>query len=224
MKINKIIEGVIMTIQKRSFLSGLLYISLAVIGPFAFLVIPSKFVLDETLNAYAMDHVALLVVWLLLDIIIIVIEVVLTIYLWKIFNEHDERLSLIAFILRMIMTAVMVVGSVFLLLLIIDGGSTAETYIKYHNKGVFLWQLFFSGHVFLLGFMLIKHLKTAWKYLGIALILGSFGYFIDSINNLFTLDSAVLVTIAGVLLIFVTIGEIGMAVSLLMKKVLPSSK
>ena len=188
------------------------------------MIIPGKFVLDGTLNAYAMDNVALLVIWLLLDIIIIVIEVVLTIYLWKIFNEHNERLSLIAFILRMIMIVVMVVGAIFLLLLVVDGGSTADTYIEYHNKGVFLWQLFFSGHVFLLGYMLITYLKTAWKYLGIALILGSFGYFIDSINNLFTLDSALLATITGILLVFVTLGEIGMAIALLMKKVVPTTK
>ncbi len=213
-----------MTIKKRSFLSGLLYISLAVIGPFAFLIIPGKFVLDASLNSFAMDNISLLVIWLLLDIIIIVIEVVLAIYLWKLFNEHNERLSLIAFILRMIMIIVMVVGAIFLLLLVIDGGSTAETYIKYHNKGVFLWQLFFSGHVFLLGFMLVKYLKTAWKYLGIALILGSFGYFIDSLNNLLTLDSSILTTISTILLVFVTIGEIGMAVALLMKKVVPVSK
>jgi hypothetical protein len=213
-----------MTIQKRSFLSGLLYVSLAVIGPFAFLIIPGKFVLDATINAYAMDNIALLVIWLLLDIVIIVIEVVLAFYLWKLFNEHDERLSLIAFILRVIMIVIMVAGAIFLLLLIIDGGSTANTYIELHNKGVFLWQLFFSGHVFLLGFMLIKYLKTVWKYLGFALILGSFGYFIDSINNLLTLESALLTSISTILLIFVTLGEIGMAVALLMKKVVPSTK
>lgn len=212
-----------MTIQKRSFLSGILYISLAVIGPFAFLIIPGRFVLDATLNEFTMDNITLLVIWILLDIVIIVIEVVLAIYLWKLFNEHNERLSLIAFVLRMIMVVVMIAGAIFLLLLIIDGGSTADIYIEYHNRGVFLWQLFFSGHVFLLGFMLIKYLKTAWKYLGIALILGSFGYFIDSLNNLLTLDSALLTSISTILLIFVTLGEIGMAVALLMKKIVPTT-
>ena len=60
--------------------------------------------------------------------------------------------------------------------------------------------------------------------MGIALILGSIGYFIDSINILFTLDSDILVTISGILLIFVTLAEIGMAVGLLMKKIVPISE
>ena len=49
-------------------------------------------------------------------------------------------------------------------------------------------------------------------------------FVIDSINNLFTIDSALLTTITGILLIFVSLGEIGMAVALLMKKIVPATK
>lgn len=212
-----------MSLRKLNLYSGILYLSLAVIGPFALLVIPSQFDVEGVVD-FASSNIGLLVVWLLLDILIIVIEVYLTIWLLKIFNEFNKKISLSAFILRMTMVAIMVVNALFLLVMIIDGGSSANTYVDYHLSGVYLWQLFFGPHIFLLGFMVFKYLKTNWKYIGIVGMIGAFGYFTDAVNYLFGFDSSLLVTIAGVLLLFVTVGEISMAVALIMRKILPEKK
>lgn len=212
-----------MSLRKLNLFSGILYLSLAVIGPFALLVIPSQFDVEGVVD-FASSNIGLLVVWLLLDILIIVIEVYLTIWLLKIFNEFNKKISLSAFILRMTMVAIMVVNALFLLVMIIDGGSSANTYVDYHLSGVYLWQLFFGPHIFLLGFMVFKYLKTNWKYIGIVGMIGAFGYFTDAVNYLFGFDSSLLVTIAGVLLLFVTVGEISMAVALIMRKILPEKK
>lgn len=212
-----------MTLQKRSFISGLLYLSLAVIGPFAFLVMPSQFTGAQSISGFAIDNVSLIIVWLILDLVIIAIEIVLTWHLWKLFNVHDRNLSFIAFVLRMAMVLIMIVNAVFLLLFAIDGGTSATTYVPYHEAGIYVWQLLFAPHVFLLGYMVYRHLTTWWRYLGIVVMLGAIGYLVDSMNNLFAYDLSFMTILGGILLVFVTIGELGMAVALLLKKVVPAS-
>lgn len=213
-----------MSLRKLNLYSGILYLSLAVLGPFALLIIPSQFDVEGSIVNFASSNVLLIVVWLLLDILIIVIEVFLTIWLFKIFNEFNKNLSLAAFILRMTMVAIMIVNGVFLLLMIIDGGASADTYVGYHLSGVYLWQLFFGPHIFLLGYMVFKYLKSNWKYIGIAGMIGAFGYFTDAVNYLFGINSMLLITIAGALLVFVTIGELSMAIALIMRKIVPQEQ
>jgi hypothetical protein len=209
-----------MSLKKLNLYSGILYLSLAFIGPFALLIIPSQFDVDGSVIDFATGNVSLIVLWLVLDILIIIIEVFLTIWLLKIFNEFNKKVSLAAFILRMTMVAIMIVNAVFLILMIIDGGTSADPFVAYHLSGVYLWQLFFGPHIFLLGYMVFKYLKSNWKYIGIVGMIGAFGYFTDAVNYLFGFESSILITIAGALLVFVTIGELSMAVALIMKKII----
>lgn len=208
-----------MSLEKRSFLSGLLYVSLAVFGPIGFLILPEQFNVSN-ISDFVSENTMLLVAWVSVDIIIIIIEIVLTWYLLVLFNQYNKKISLTAFVLRMIMVGVMVVNAAMLFVLLVSSNADAANYINFHSDGVYVWQLFFSVHVFLLGYMVYKYNPLRWKYLGIALILGAFGYLIDSIVNLGNLDLAVLNTLSTLLLVFVTIGEIGMAVGLILKKII----
>lgn len=208
-----------MNTQKLNLYSGILYLALAVIGPFALLLIPSQFNVEGSIVDFASDNVSLIVLWLFLDILIIVIEVFLSIWLYKIFEKFNKNLSLTAFVLRMTMVAIMIVNAVFLLLMIIDQGASADVYVTYHLSGVYLWQLFFGPHIFLLGYMVFTYLKTNWRYIGIVGMIGAFGYFLDATNYLFNLQSSLLVALVGFLLIFVTIGELSMSIALIMRKI-----
>lgn len=204
--------------RKRSLIAGILYLSLAFIGPFALLIIPSQFDVDQV-EVFTSNHLWLVMIWLFLDLVIIGIEISLTIHLCKLFNVYHKTLSMITSFFRLVVVLVMVVNVVFLSLVLINQGNNAFMYIDYHQIGVYVWQLWFSIHVFLLGFMVLIYNKSLWKCLGAALILGAFGYVIDAIRALFELDYAILASISGILLIFITISEIGMAIGLILNKI-----
>ena len=210
-----------MSLKKRSLIAGLLYISLAILGPIGLMVIPSQFTNASDLSLFASTHQGLLLVWFIVEIVIIGVEIVLTYYLWKIFNHFNEKLSLYAFVLRMTMVVIMVLNASVLLALFVKQGETATSMIALHTKGVYLWQAFFSVHILFIGYMVLKYVNSGWKYLGIAMILGALGYALDSVNHLAMIDSSFFVTVATILLVFVTIGEVGMAISLLLKKIVP---
>lgn len=208
-----------MSIQKRSVITGILYLSLAVIGPLGFMILPNMITV-EALTIGSSIRPSLVYLWFAVELLIIGIEIFLTIYLWKLLNVYDKKLSLIAFIFRLLMIAVMVINSMFILAVAVSGGANADVFIPMHHQWVFIWQILFSVHVLIVGYIVFTYVKTYWRYLGVALLLGAVGYFLDSLNNLIGYDISILSTLATIFLVFVMIGEIGMAVGLLMRKII----
>lgn len=207
-----------MSVKKRSFIAGLLYLSLVVFGPIALLLIPSQFDVAN-INLFAENHIGLLIIWILVDLIIIGIEIILSIYLYQLLKVYNKTLSIYAFIFRMAVVVVMLMNAVYLSLVVLSNGSNADLFIPRHQEGIYIWQLFFSVHVFILGVIILKYNQLRWKYLGGVLLLGSFGYLIDSVISLGDLDVQVLNILSSFLLIFITVGEIGTGIGLLMNKV-----
>ena len=205
--------------KKRSLIAGLLYLSLAIIGPFALLIIPSQFSVDS-LDVYVKENLWLLAIWGLLDLIIIAIEIALMLHLCKLFSVYHKTLSMVTSFFRLMVILVMVVNVLFLSIVLVTQGDQTSYLLDYHQTGVYIWQLWFSIHVFLLGYMVFIFNKTLWKYLGVALILGSFGYLIDAYRALFDVDYALLSGLSSILLIFITLSEIGMAIGLIINKVI----
>ena len=208
-----------MNLEKKSLQAGLLYFALIPPGILAFLWIPDHILSKENPSIFILNNLWLIILWMFLDIIILVIEVYLTIYLKQIFDSYHKHLSKLAFYLRMLMVAVMVVNLGMLIVLLFDQGN-ATNYVLYHLDGTYSWQIPFSLHVFLLGYLVASKVKTKWAYLGYVLILGSFGYLLDSTQYFWITDSAFFAAIVSFLLIFVTLGEIGMAYALVRRKVL----
>ena len=204
--------------KKMKLVVGILYLSLVVLGPIGFMVLPEQFNVVNV-NEFASENLGLIGAWIFVDILIITVEVFISVYLYRILREHNEKFALATSATRFAVVAIMVVNTVFLLITLFSGGSNADTFIEYHNSGVFVWQLPFSVHVVLLGIMAMKYTRSKWKYLGIALILGGLGYLLDSIQHLGNIESSVFGTISMVLLVFVMIGEIGIAIGLLLNKV-----
>ena len=213
-----------MTIKQRSTLSGLLYLSLAIIGPIGFFLLPTPFLEATNSDLYTQAHLGTLGLWFFIELLIIAIEVVLTIQLLRLFQVFNRKLSTWAYIFRMAMIVIMSVNAILLLIVFVDGGTNSVPYFFLHTVGVYIWQLFFVPHVFLIGFLIAKYVPSNWKYLGYALIIGAFGYFLDSIQNLFLPEVVVLANISMVLLLFVMIGEIGSAIALLLRKLIPNKK
>jgi hypothetical protein len=207
-----------MTQKKRSLITGLLYLSLVFLGPIGILIIPELF--NQTdINTYTANHLGFIWLWLLIDILIITVEVFLSILLYHLLKPMHERLSFMAFLLRMIVVLIMTLNAFNLIFILVQGGANASIYVPMHALGIYAWQLVFSFHVALLGIILIKYNQTKWQYLGYALLLGALGYLLDSFIYLFNVDNALLSGVSLFLLIFVTIGEIGMTVGLIMHKI-----
>ena len=207
-----------MSLKKRSLISGILYLALIIPGPFAYILIPEMLLEHTDVTSYVTNNMHMIYIWLLLDMIIIGIEVVLTYYLLKIFNQFNKKLSFTAFIFRAIMTLVMVLNSMYLLSIIFNGGTNVIDMINLHNQGIFIWQSFFSIHVLLLGYMLVKYKQNYIKYLGYILFLGGIGYLVD-VTNYFFATPSFLQTIGSILLVFVTLAEILTGIALLLNKI-----
>lgn len=208
-----------MSIKKRSIITGLLYLSLAIIGPLGFLILPKLFTEATDIVSYTSNHLLTLISWFLVEVVIIVIEIFLTVNLWKLLNVYHKKLSLTAYLFRMLMILIMVINSIFLLAVLFTGGQNADLWIPVHSQWVFIWQIAFSIHIVFIGYIVLKYVGSIWRYLGIFLLLGALGYFIDSLNHLIPLSNAFMTSAASLLLVAVMIGEIGMAIALLMKKI-----
>lgn len=205
--------------RKRSLITGLLYISLALLGPVALLIIPAQFDVDNV-TLFAQDHLWLVVIWIVLELMIIGIEVILTINLYQMFKVYHKVLSFVASIFRFAVVLIMSVGVIFLSLILFNQGSGADMWIENHQTFVYIWQLWFSVHVFILGLMILKNNKTYWKYLGCALLIGAFGYLLDATRALTHVDNPIVSSLSTILLIFITIGEIGMSIGLIKNKII----
>lgn len=211
-----------MTQKKRSIVAGILYLSLIIPGPFAFLLIPDMIYSAIDPNQYILNNMYLIYIWLFLDLLIIGIEVVLAFLLLKLFNPVNKTLSQIAYVLRMIVVGVMMINVVYLLLILVGSGTNPINFVDLHVDFTFVWQFVFSFHVLVLGIIMMKYIKTIWKYLGYVLILGSVGYLIDVFNH-FLLDSLFFTNVGNILLVFVTLAEIGMGIALLFQKATPKA-
>ncbi len=208
-----------MTLKKRNLIAGILYLALIIPGPFAYIMIPSLLESQSSIINYVSTHMSLIYLWILLDVLIIAIEIILSYYLLKIFEGFNKKLSMVAFILRLAVVAVMIINVGFLFNIVISNGVESLEMIKNHKTFIMIWQLFFSIHIVLLGYMIFKGLKNYVKYLGIILMLGALGYLIDSLNYFF-IDNEFFTLLGSFLLIFITVGEISMGVALLLKKII----
>ncbi|MGE4319890.1 MAG: DUF4386 domain-containing protein [Acholeplasmataceae bacterium] len=208
-----------MTLKKRNLIAGILYLALIVPGPFAYIMIPNLLESQSNIINYVSSHMSLIYVWILLDLLIIGIEIVLSWYLLKIFEGFNKRLSIVAFIFRLAVVAVMFINVAFLFNIVLSDGVESLQMIKNHKTFIMIWQINFSVHVALLGFMIFKGLKNYVKFLGIILMIGTLGYLIDSLNYFF-IDSQFFTSLGSFLLIFITLGEISMGIALLAKKII----
>jgi len=89
-------------------------------------------------------------------------------------------------------------------------------FLNAHGYGVFIWQLFFGFHLFVLGYLIYKSGYFP-RILGILMVGGSLGYLLDSYGNiLFPNYAEIFGVIVGVTAV---IGELPFFLWLLIKGV-----
>ena len=211
--------------------TGALYLLIAVSGGFAIAYVPSVLHVPGDPQATLSQITAqrgLFLAGIGGDTVMILAEVMVTAMLFFKFRNVHPTLALAAALARFAMVAVMA-GMLFFhagLLALADPDSAfgafspperealAYLMLTMHDAGVWVWQIFFTAHLVLLG-RLVAHSGMYPRLLGHALTLGGLGYILDSAYSFAFPETHWLGTIRIGLLVLVTAAEIGFALWLL---------
>lgn len=85
-----------------------------------------------------------------------------------------------------------------------------------HQYGVYIWDMFFGFHLSVLGYLIFRSDYFPW-FAGIAIMVGSLGYFLEGLVKVTFVENAALgITVVG-LLVVASISELAFAFWLLIK-------
>ena len=216
-----------------SQLAGLLYLTIAIVGGFSIGFMPTKIVSEgnAALTFQNLLEYQELFRWGIAgDIVVLVLETLLTVILYQLFKSASTTGMTIATYSRLAMAIIMGLNLVnYMIPAIImnqpeflTSFSSAELesltllFFKAHKYGELAWQIFFSIHLFTLGYVIQKSGKTP-KWLGIIMLLGGIGYAGDSFIQFMMINSDVLSVFFSSMLVLAVIAEFWFAFWLLIK-------
>lgn len=169
--------------------TGLLYLSLAVLGPFSMLYVPSQMLVPNDAAATVANVLArqgLFRAGLAVDTLIFLIEIVLTVLLYRLFEPVNRTLSMMAAASRLAMTVIQGMNlALHLTALRLAAGSQHElvlVLLNAHADVVLIWQAFFGLHLAFLGYLVYRSGYIP-RVLGGLLMLASAGYLSDSLGR-----------------------------------------
>ena len=216
-----------------SQLAGLLYLTIAIVGGLSIGFMPTKIVSEgnAALTFQNLLEYQELFRWGIAgDIVVLVLETLLTVILYQLFKSASTTGMTIATYSRLAMAIIMGLNLVnYMIPAIImnqpeflTSFSSAELesltllFFKAHKYGELAWQIFFSIHLFTLGYVIQKSGKTP-KWLGIIMLLGGIGYAGDSFIQFIMINSDVLSVFFSSMLVLAVIAEFWFAFWLLIK-------
>ncbi|SEK70189.1 protein of unknown function [Roseivivax marinus] len=226
----------------RSFAkgAGALYLVIAAAGFFSILWVPSQLTVPgdpAATAAQVAENRGLFLASVGGDAVMMTAEAVLSVMLYAMFRPFGAVLALAAMVARLMMAAVMAAmllpqaGILALAsheapLVALDAVQRAElawVLRQAHDAGVWVWQVFFTLHLWLLG-LLAWRSGAVPRVLAAGLVVGGTGYLVDSVRAVAAPGSDVLTGIGVALLAIVTLAEIGFALWLLVRGRIPSSR
>ena len=216
-----------------SQIAGLLYLIIAIIGGFSIGYMPSVIITDG--NAVLtfqnlIDNQELFRWGIAGDIVVMVLEIVLTVMLYNLFKSFSTTGMTIATYSRLAMAIIMGMNLInYMIPAIImtqpeylSAFSSSELesltllFFKAHKYGELAWQIFFAIHLFTLGYVIRKSGKTP-KWLGIIMLIGGIGYAGDSFIQFTLMNSEILSILFSSMLVLAVIAEFWFAFWLLIK-------
>jgi hypothetical protein len=234
-------EKLISIVQKRSIemksvkrlarVTGLLYLVIFIVAPFAFLLVRSTILVPGDATATAENILAsesLFRTGMAAESVVFLVEIVLAAILYVLLRPVSRSLSLAAAFSRLaeaIVQAVNLITSILVLLLVSGAGylavfesdqlaSLGMLFLKANEFVILLWGVFFGFHLLLLGYLVYK--SGFWpRILGILLVLASLGYLAQSYGHILApqYDDA----LATIVLVLTIPGELAFTVWLLWK-------
>ena len=219
--------------------AGLLYLLIAITGGFSIGYMPTIIIVSGDAAATAqnmLDNQWLFRLGIAGDIAVLLLEIVLTVMLYRIFKEVSKTVAMVATFSRLAMSVIMGFNLLnYLIPVLLLGGSNylavfetdqlealALVFLDAHKYGEYVWQLFFGLHLIALGYLIFKSSHFP-KIPGILMMVGSVGYSGDSISRFISLNNASISIVVGVLLAIAVLGELSFTFWLLIKGVKASN-
>ena len=214
-------------------ITGLFYLLIAIAGVFSIGYMPSVIMVPDDMTATIQNMVNkknLFHLGIAGDIAVILMEIILTSMLYKMFKPVSQTLSLVAAFSRIGMAVVMGINLLNYVLPSVlvnspdylqmfqpdDLEEMVTIFFDLHQKAVYVWQLFFGLHLVILGYLIYKS-GVFPKVFGILNMVGSFGYTLQSFKELLFPHLSSLDIVINILLVIVVIGELGFTFYLLIK-------
>jgi len=218
-------------LQNQSRIAGITYLIIALVGGFSIGYMPGELIdlSNATQSIYNITtHITLFKTGMVGDLIVILLELVLTVLLYLLFHSFSLFKMKVATYARFAMAVIMalnLINYLIPLLLINEAtlfvgftGTQLESlillFLKAHRYTELIWQFFFAVHLLFLGTVLCKTKLTS-PFLAGFMVLGSLGYAGDSIVRLLQLNSTILSMSFSILLVFAVIGELWFAIWLI---------
>ena len=220
-------------------LAGLLYLLIAISGGFSIGYMPSVIMVPgdaATTAQNIIENQGLFRLGIAGDILVFLMEIILTVMLYRMFKPVNPTLSLIAGFSRLAMGIVMAINLFnYLIPMRLLGGSDylnalepnqlqslALFFFDAHQDGIYIWGLFFALHLVILGYLIFKS-DFFPKLIGLFMMIGSFGYGGESIAAFIYPGHEAISMLINVLLGIAVVGELSFTFWLLIKgiKILP---
>lgn len=215
--------------HSRSYarLAGIFYLIIVVSGVYAIALVPSQLHVPNDPAATIQNILtkkAFFLSGILGDVILMIAEIMVTVMLFFMFKSVNATLSLAAALARFAMVTVMAAMLFFYAGLLEFAESSdalvsfselqrieiAYLFLKLHDSGVWIWQVFFTMHLVILGQLVVRSGMYP-RLLGWGLTIGGFGYILDSAVSFALPEASILGAVTVALLVVVTISEIGFA-------------
>ena len=228
--------------QSRGYarLTGLFYLLIAFAGGFAILWVPSQLQVAGDVQATFANILSRnsLYLWGIGgEAVILVAEIMATAMLYFMFKRVNPTLSFAAALARLSMVGVMAAMLFFhfAALTLADPGAALASFteaqrldlaglmLATHDAGVWVWQIFFTMHLAILG-QLVARSGVFPRLLGHAMTLGSLGYLLDTLSAFVFPSAEPLATVTGVFLAIVTLAEVGFALWLIFRGPRPATR
>ena len=222
------------TLKQQTRMVGILYFVIVLLGPFIIMYIPSQILVEgnalETVQNL-LNNELLFRIGIIGEVIILIIEIMIVTLLYAILKRVDKTLSVSAAFARFGMVVIMGVN-VLIYTAILPLISNPEYFSSFtsaqfdsiiylllntHEYGVYVWGVFFSVHLAVLGYLIVKS-EFMPSIVGKAIMIGSAGYLLDSIRAFSNIDNLVFVWTVNILLVFSMIGEISLFIWFLVNK------
>jgi hypothetical protein len=198
------------SIKKTARIAGILFLIMAIIGPFSMMYVPSQLIVPGNAAATAGNIMAsgsLFRMGILGHLVILLADLGVAILLYVILRPVNRTIALIAAALRLIMVAMRGINllNYFIVLILLNGTSymavfktdqlhaLVMTFLNAFDHGVNLDMVFFSFHLLFIGYLIFQS-GFFPKILGILLVIAFFGYLAVSMTNLFLPEYKTVVT------------------------------
>lgn len=212
--------------------TGAVYLTIAVAGAISIAYVPSQLVVaSDPAATYAniAANKGLFHLGIAGDVVILLAEIMATAMLYTMFRPVNATLSFAAALARLSMVGVMAAMLFFhvagLAIATGDGFAAftpdqrfalAGVMLQVHDAGVWIWQIFFTIHLALLGWLVLASGRFP-RIIGMALIVGSAGYVLDSLHAFALPEADLLGALRIGFLVIVTLAEVSFALWLTIK-------